>query len=81
MLLGRYDNLWLDTTMMLGNYFALDVPTHMFSVRPDRFMFGTDFPNLPYAWDREIKALQRLALPPPVLSQVLAGTAREFFRL
>ncbi len=80
-LLERYDNLWLDTTMMLGNYFDLAVPTHMLAARPERFMFGTDFPNLPYAWDREIKALQRLCLPAPALAKVLAGTARAFFGL
>ncbi|MBL8916628.1 MAG: amidohydrolase family protein [Archangium sp.] len=56
-LLERYDNLWLDTTMVASNYFALDLPRRIFEVRPDRILYGTDFPNLPYAWDRELKTL------------------------
>ncbi|MFT3706507.1 MAG: amidohydrolase family protein [Archangium sp.] len=56
-LLERHDNLWLDTTMVAADYFAIDVPRRLFEVRPDRIMYGTDFPNLPYAWDRELKTL------------------------
>jgi predicted TIM-barrel fold metal-dependent hydrolase len=80
-LLERHENLWLDTTMMLGGYFPMAVPLDAVRARPDRFMFGTDFPNLPYAWDREIKALAQKAWPADVLQKVLAGTARTFFRL
>jgi predicted TIM-barrel fold metal-dependent hydrolase len=56
-LLERHDNLWLDTTMVAADYFAIDVPRRLFEVRPDRILYGTDFPNLPYAWDRELKTL------------------------
>lgn len=56
-LLERYDNLWLDTTMVASNYFSIDLPRRIFEVRPDRILYGTDFPNLPYAWDRELKTL------------------------
>ena len=56
-LLERHENLWLDTTMMGANFFPIDVPRRLFEVRPERILYGTDFPNLPYAWDREVKHL------------------------
>ena len=28
---------------------------------PDRILFGTDFPNIPYEWDRELGVLVQLA--------------------
>ena len=79
-LLERYDNLWLDTTMMMAEYFPLPDQGHFVSARPDRVMYGTDFPNIPYAWDRE---LRRLAAShgEEELAQVLGGTARRFFRI
>ena len=53
-LLRRHDNLWLDTTMAMAGYFPVDAPPELLTVRPDRILYGTDFPNLPYAWDREL---------------------------
>jgi uncharacterized protein len=48
--------------------------------RPDRVMYGTDFPNIPYAWDREVTQLARRCRDED-LEAVLGGTARDFFRL
>src|SRR5690606_599365 len=63
-LLERYDNLWLDTTMALAGYFP-DTPRAfaMLEARPERMMYGTDFPTLPYAWDRELRRLGARKLP------------------
>jgi len=47
--------------------------------RPERMLDGTDFPNLPYAWDREVQALAAAGLGEEALGRVLAGTARELF--
>ncbi len=78
-LLERYDNLYLDTTMMLGRFLTSDVPFDAIAARPDRIMYGTDFPNIPYAWDREIRALQGAGLREEVLARVLSGTANDLF--
>lgn len=56
-LLERFDTLWFDTTMVASNYFPIAPSRRMYEVRPDRILYGTDFPNLPYAWDREVKTL------------------------
>jgi len=80
-MLERHDNLWLDTTMMLADYFALDGAWRLLDVRPDRVLYGTDFPNLPYAWDREVRRLAERGLRDEHLEQVLGGVARELFGL
>lgn len=41
----------------------------------------TDFRNLPYAWDREVKKLVAMNLAPEGLSAMLHGTARDLFGL
>ena len=62
-MLLKYDNLWLDTTMTLADYLPMDYFPELSEMRADRIIFGTDFPNLPYAWDREIKRLVGLNFP------------------
>jgi predicted TIM-barrel fold metal-dependent hydrolase len=56
-LIERYDNLWLDTTMLLAGYFPGEAPWSLVEARPERILYGTDFPNLPYAWDRELRLI------------------------
>ncbi|MGB0588419.1 MAG: amidohydrolase family protein [Myxococcota bacterium] len=79
-LLERYDNLWLDTTMSGADYFNIPFPMHAVEARPERIMYGTDFPNIPYAWDRELTQLAR-RWPEETLEAVLGGNARRFFDL
>ncbi|MFN7132358.1 MAG: amidohydrolase family protein, partial [Myxococcales bacterium] len=54
-LLGRYPNLYLDTAMVVGEYFPGSIagggdPVAMVERNADRILYGSDFPNLPYAW-------------------------------
>ncbi len=44
-------------------------------------MYGTDFPNLPYAWDREIKQIVKQSLPDSVLERILGLNAVEFYNI
>lgn len=78
-LLLRHDNLWLDTTMAVADYFPVPNPERILRARPERILYGTDFPNLPYAWDREIKKLAALGLREAELAAILGGTARALF--
>ena len=80
-LLEKYDNLWLDTTMALAGYFPLQDDIDIGRYRPDRVIYGSDFPNIPYAWDRELQRLQAAALPPHDLQALLHGNAIDFFGL
>jgi uncharacterized protein len=56
-LLGKHEHLYLDTTMAVAGFFGADAPPEMVLRHTDRILYGTDFPNLPFAWDREIKRL------------------------
>jgi hypothetical protein len=80
-LIDKYDTLWLDTTMMMADYFPLKGPIELDLFRKDRIMYGSDFPNIPYAWDRELKALKSLGLPPETLEWILKKSAADFFSL
>lgn len=78
-LLERHDNLWLDTTMALADYLPFASPRRLLEVRPERLIYGTDFPNLPYAWDRELKKLVSLGLPEERLAAVLGRNALSLY--
>jgi uncharacterized protein len=78
-LLERHDNLWLDTTMAVADYLPFGDPIRMLAMRPERVMYGTDFPNLPYAWDREVQRIVGHALTDEARALVLGGTARALF--
>ncbi len=79
--LPYYDNLWLDTTMTLAQYLPMDYFPKLAEMRMDRIIFGTDFPNLPYAWDREIKQLVQQNLPQNALAKILGQNALEFYNI
>ena len=80
-LIEKYDSLWLDTTMMLADYLPMDYLPKLADMRTDRIMYGTDFPNLPYAWDRELKKLVEQNLPQSDLTKILGGNAVEFYQI
>jgi predicted TIM-barrel fold metal-dependent hydrolase len=79
-LLERTDNVVLDTTMMLAGYFPGDYFDALARCRPDRVMYGTDFPNLPYSWDRELRAIAERRLGETHVRALLGDVARWFFR-
>lgn len=78
-MLERHDNLWLDTTMLLADYFPVPLPLRLIQCRPDRILYGTDFPNIPYAWDRELRKLTSLGLPAHQEAQILGQNALALF--
>jgi len=78
-LIEKYDHLWLDTTMTLADYLPMDYFPDIAKMRVERVMFGTDFPNLPYAWDREIKRLVGLNLSEDSIARIIGENAIEFY--
>jgi predicted TIM-barrel fold metal-dependent hydrolase len=78
---AAHDNLWLDTTMTLADYLPLGAKPDLGSYRTDRLIFGSDFPNLPYAWDRELKNLSRLKLSAEQLADILGRNAMGLYFL
>lgn len=78
-LIEVYDNLWLDTTMTLAQYLSVSWSPNLSAFRPDRVMYGSDFPNLPYAWDRELRRFSKLDLPGDAPAMILGKNAAEFY--
>ena len=79
-LLARHDNLWLDTTMAIAGYLpGAERALAVVRAHPERILYGTDFPNVPYPWDRELEALAGAGLPEPALRAILAGNAARLF--
>jgi predicted TIM-barrel fold metal-dependent hydrolase len=79
-LIEKYDNLWLDTAMVLTDYFPKGNREPLETYRLDRIMYGSDFPNIPYAWDRELLWLANSSLSRENLEQVLFKNAECFFK-
>ena len=80
-LVERYEHLWLDTTMAVAGYFPGWDWTDVIRRIGDRLLYGTDFPNLPYAWDREARCLEALGLPEATSRRIFSENARRVFSL
>ncbi len=81
-LLDGFPNLWLDTTMALTDFLPIAGPdTGYLARRWDRLLFGTDFPNLPFAWDRELEVVLGTDLTPEQRDAILFGNALRVFGL
>jgi predicted TIM-barrel fold metal-dependent hydrolase len=62
----------------------IDIHTHLHPPRlfaairrSDRVVYGTDFPNIPYAYEREHAGLAALGLPDASLEAIVRGNARR----
>jgi predicted TIM-barrel fold metal-dependent hydrolase len=80
-LIEKYDTLWLDTAMVLTDYFPMKNRIGIEHYRAERIMYGSDFPNIPYAWDRELKWLNQSSLSIENLEWILHKSAEMFFKI
>lgn len=80
-MIEKYDNLWLDTTMAITDYFPIEDKIALGNYRSDRVMYGSDFPNIPYAWDRELKELKAADILHEALEKISYKNAVDFFSL
>lgn len=78
-LIEKYDNLWLDTAMALADYLPVRNPVDFGDMRQDRILYGSDFPNIPYAWDREIKWFAQRHCSYESMELILGKNALDFF--
>ncbi len=78
-LLDRHENLYLDTTMSVAGYFPAEIPAGLWPGRASRILYGTDFPNLPYAWDRELVRVLDAVPDPALRHAVLEGNALRLY--
>ena len=78
-LLDRYEHLFLDTTMAVSGAFATSPPAGLVQRSAKRLLYGTDFPNIPYAWDRELRRLCEEPLSAEAKGHVFSANARALF--
>jgi predicted TIM-barrel fold metal-dependent hydrolase len=77
-----YANVRLDTTMTFVDFWGPSVPDGVVSrLAPlqDKILFGTDFPNIPYAYAHQVEALERLGLGDEWMRSVLWHNGAELF--
>ena len=67
--------------MGLSGYFPDGQDAGYVRAHWQRLIYGSDFPNLPYAWDRDLRALETAGLEPEQLRAVLGGNARRLLGL
>jgi len=76
-LMKHHRHLYLDTTMVFAPGSPMgegaDYPAFAAAIamHPDRVVYGTDFPNIPYAYDSEARGVAALGLEPAILHAVL----------
>jgi len=77
-----YANVRLDTTMAFVDFWGLPIPDGVvprLAALQDKILFGTDFPNIPYAYAHQVEVLERLDLGDDWLRSVLWHNGAELF--
>jgi uncharacterized protein len=80
-LMGEFPNLWMDTTMVLAGFFPIEIPWDKIEKFSDRILYGSDFPNIPYEMETEIRAIETSTLSAPAKAGILSGNARRLLEL
>jgi uncharacterized protein len=82
-LLDELPNLYLDTTMALALQFKAHtkVDADIFKKHPQRIVFGTDYPNIPYPYEYEVKLLDELDLTELARKHLFHDNAAHLMRL
>jgi predicted TIM-barrel fold metal-dependent hydrolase len=78
-LIRDYNNLWVDTAMAITDYLPVEASLDLLAQRSDRILYGSDFPNIPYAWDRELKCLENSAISRQTMQEITWKNAVKFF--
>ena len=77
----RFERVHLDTTMVFTDFFDRIGAPYPTGLLPrladlgDKVLLGSDFPNIPYPYDHQLDALERLGLGDDWLRAVCWGNA------
>jgi hypothetical protein len=79
----RYDNVRVDTTMCFTDFtesgFLVERLRPRLADLQAKVLFGTDFPNIPYAYAHQIEALARIDLGDDWMRSVMWGNGAALF--
>jgi|LNFM01.1.fsa_nt_gb predicted TIM-barrel fold metal-dependent hydrolase len=74
-LVDRYEGLYLDTSMACAEYFEQRIDWRAIEQRSERVLYGTDFPIVPYEYDRELRVLARRIEDDRAFERIVRGTS------
>ena len=80
-MLDLYPNLYLDTTMMIANFFDASVDPKRLIQYADRILYGSDYPHIPYDMEREVKGILDLDLGEEVNRKIFYENAMQLFNM
>jgi predicted TIM-barrel fold metal-dependent hydrolase len=80
-LCARYEGVFLDTAMVFNNYLGGPPPIGRVLEFQDRVLYGSDFPNIPYALQSSIEAILALRLGRTLEEKVLCTNAARVLGL
>jgi predicted TIM-barrel fold metal-dependent hydrolase len=78
-LLDAYPTLYLDTTMMLADFFNVAVDREKLIQYADRILYGSDYPHIPYSMEREVRAILEMDLGEEATRKILYENAEKLF--
>ena len=78
-LLNKYPTLYLDTTMMLADFFHVSVDREKLIQYADRILYGSDYPHIPYSMEREVKAILEMDLGEEATRKIFHENATKLF--
>lgn len=78
-LMERYPNLYLDTTMGLAaeSPMRVSIDPALIEAHAGQIVYGTDFPNIPYAYDGELRALDAMGISQDAKSKIVRENAKH----
>ncbi len=77
----RFPNLYLDTTMVIGGFFQVEISREKLIRYADRILYGTDYPHIPYDMETEVRALLDMDPGEDALRKILFENAAGLFPL
>ena len=78
-LLDKYSALYLDTTMMLADFFHVTVDREKLIQYADRILYGSDYPHIPYSMEREVRAILEMDLGEETTRKIFYENATKLF--
>jgi predicted TIM-barrel fold metal-dependent hydrolase len=79
-MLDEFPRLHLDTTMVVAGWLgppAIDAAT--LERHSKRILYGTDFPNIPYSWDRELEWIRAQPISDEARARIIGENALALF--
>jgi uncharacterized protein len=80
-LCGFHDDLYLDTAMVFNGFLGGPPPVERVLEYQDRIVYGSDFPNIPYALESAIQAVRGLRLGRALEQKIFCTNAARLLGL